>query len=185
MNECGAKTRNGGKCRKPAMENGRCRLHGGLSLSGADHPNFKHGAYSIYYEAMPDNIKAKTEAFEQSDPFDLTTELALSKALLANFLERFKVSPLDMNAIGFMSTLIGDISRLVEKISKIKNETALTAAEVQYLQIRAVDVALKYFPNDPQKQAQFITDLFGVDPDSSNGYPELVEGKASQRNRQR
>jgi hypothetical protein len=28
---CGAKTRRGTKCQCPAMENGRCRLHGGKS----------------------------------------------------------------------------------------------------------------------------------------------------------
>jgi hypothetical protein len=28
---CGAKTRRGTSCQCPAMENGRCRLHGGLS----------------------------------------------------------------------------------------------------------------------------------------------------------
>ena len=28
---CGARTRNGGCCRQPAMKNGRCRMHGGLS----------------------------------------------------------------------------------------------------------------------------------------------------------
>jgi hypothetical protein len=28
---CGARTRTGGGCRQPAMKNGRCRMHGGLS----------------------------------------------------------------------------------------------------------------------------------------------------------
>jgi hypothetical protein len=28
---CGARTRSGGACRSPAMPNGRCRMHGGLS----------------------------------------------------------------------------------------------------------------------------------------------------------
>lgn len=27
---CGAKTRKGGKCKRPAMPNGRCRTHGGI-----------------------------------------------------------------------------------------------------------------------------------------------------------
>jgi hypothetical protein len=29
--KCGAHTRRGGPCQAPAMRNGRCRLHGGLS----------------------------------------------------------------------------------------------------------------------------------------------------------
>ena len=40
---CGAKTRAGGRCRQPAMKNGRCRLHGGKSLSGIQHGRYKHG----------------------------------------------------------------------------------------------------------------------------------------------
>jgi len=45
---CGARTRSGSRCRSPAMPNGRCRLHGGLS-PGAPKGNrnaFKHGRYS-------------------------------------------------------------------------------------------------------------------------------------------
>lgn len=41
--ECGARTRAGGSCRQPAMKNGRCRLHGGKSLSGAAHGRYRHG----------------------------------------------------------------------------------------------------------------------------------------------
>ena len=43
---CGAKTRKGGRCRQPAMKNGRCRLHGGKSLSGIQHGRYKHGRYT-------------------------------------------------------------------------------------------------------------------------------------------
>ena len=43
---CGAKTRAGGRCKQPAMKNGRCRLHGGKSLSGIQHGRYKHGRYT-------------------------------------------------------------------------------------------------------------------------------------------
>ena len=43
---CGAKTRAGGRCKQPAMKNGRCRLHGGKSLSGRQHGRYKHGRYT-------------------------------------------------------------------------------------------------------------------------------------------
>jgi hypothetical protein len=45
---CGARTRNDNLCRSPAMPNGRCRMHGGLS-PGAPKGNrnaFKHGRYT-------------------------------------------------------------------------------------------------------------------------------------------
>ena len=51
---CGAHTRAGGCCRQPAMRNGRCRLHGGLSTgprtaegrARCARARLKHGAYS-------------------------------------------------------------------------------------------------------------------------------------------
>jgi len=46
---CGAKKRSGLPCPKYGMLNGKCRLHGGLSLSGQQHPNFKHGRRSKVY----------------------------------------------------------------------------------------------------------------------------------------
>ena len=43
---CNARTRAGGRCKLPAMRNGRCRLHGGKSLSGSAHGRFKTGFYT-------------------------------------------------------------------------------------------------------------------------------------------
>lgn len=51
---CGARTREGTRCQCPAMRNGRCRLHGGLStgprtvagLARSKRANWKHGEYS-------------------------------------------------------------------------------------------------------------------------------------------
>ena len=51
---CGAKTRRGTHCQAPAMKNGRCRLHGGLStgpktpegLARSRKARWKHGLYS-------------------------------------------------------------------------------------------------------------------------------------------
>src|SRR5579864_8541318 len=51
---CGAKTRRGTKCQCPAMKNGRCRLHGGLSTGPKTAAGIerirqavtKHGRYS-------------------------------------------------------------------------------------------------------------------------------------------
>ena len=45
---CLARTRRGTPCQSPAMKNGRCRMHGGLS-PGAPKGNknaFKHGLYT-------------------------------------------------------------------------------------------------------------------------------------------
>ena len=57
---CGARTRCGGECRQPAMPNGRCRLHGGLStgprtaegLARCRRARWKHGARSAQVRAL-------------------------------------------------------------------------------------------------------------------------------------
>ena len=47
---CGARTRAGNPCQKPPLQGkARCRLHGGLSLVGKDHPNYKHGHCTLEY----------------------------------------------------------------------------------------------------------------------------------------
>ena len=51
---CLARTRRGTECQSPAMPNGRCRIHGGLS-TGAPIGNrnaYKHGLRSGEYQAM-------------------------------------------------------------------------------------------------------------------------------------
>jgi len=63
---CGAKTRQGCPCKCPAMRNGRCRLHGGLS-TGARTPEgierirraaTKHGMYSNAARAEKKRLRA-------------------------------------------------------------------------------------------------------------------------------
>lgn len=46
---CGARTRTGEPCRRSPMKGGRggrCKLHGGASLAGRRHPNYKDGKYT-------------------------------------------------------------------------------------------------------------------------------------------
>ena len=46
---CGAKTRAGSACRCPAMPNGKCRIHGGLSPGaprGAANGNYRDGYWT-------------------------------------------------------------------------------------------------------------------------------------------
>ena len=56
---CGARTRSGTSCRGPAMSNGRCRMHGGVStgpltlegLERSRRAKWKHGLYSAEAKA--------------------------------------------------------------------------------------------------------------------------------------
>jgi hypothetical protein len=63
---CGAKTRSGSPCQKPPLAGRkRCRLHGGLSLSGSDHPNFQHGRCTKQARADAVAMTAYLKSLEQ------------------------------------------------------------------------------------------------------------------------
>lgn len=86
---CGAKLRGeraGRKCPSYAMPNGRCRKHGGKSLKGIGHPNYKDGSHSRY---RPKGIK---DAYERALSEGTRTtenreELALITASIEQILE--------------------------------------------------------------------------------------------------
>lgn len=79
---CGARKKNGpGICRQKAMPNGRCRMHGGASLSGIASPSYKTGRYSKY---MPAGIRDRYVEF-LNDP--TLTQLRPEIALVAQQLE--------------------------------------------------------------------------------------------------
>lgn len=137
------------------MDNGRCRMHGGTN-PGAP---IKHGRYSKY---APEKLRAKIEAFKNDDPLSLIDELATQRALLADYMERFQAVGQSMPAdeIFRLMSWIGDIGVMVDRMVKIRNSTALTAAEVAYLVARIPEVVTKYI-DDPDQQRAFIAELFG------------------------
>lgn len=147
MKLCGAKTRGGSECRKQAgwgtghAGEGRCRLHGG----NAGRP-IETGRYSLRHRA---SLEEKATAFlSDSAPGDLTGELALMRALLQDYLERFPdTAPLSLENIQHIYEMLESIGRTVERIARILNQTALTQAEVQFLKARLVDLAVKYVDN--------------------------------------
>lgn len=70
---CGAKTRNGGKCQNmPRQIGGRCRMHGGNSLRGPEHPRYKDGKYSKYRPADLFDLEALIAQYAALPPLDLS-----------------------------------------------------------------------------------------------------------------
>lgn len=79
---CGAKTRNGSKCKNAGMKNGRCRLHGGLSTGPAKGARnaLKHGMYSrLFTDEQLDEATAMQGT--------VSRELAIARIQLANCLK--------------------------------------------------------------------------------------------------
>jgi len=82
---CGAMSAGGRTCQSTILfPNGRCKMHGGPSVRGAAHPNFKHGRYS---KAMPKGLKdAYNRAEADPDLLSLRADVALLQALAENAL---------------------------------------------------------------------------------------------------
>lgn len=171
--ECGAKKRDGTPCRAPAMENGRCRIHGGKSLKGVESPTFKHGRYSKH---LPQAIRDKLLTADD-DPLDLLPELDVQRALFADYLSRFEAGMrLSAGDINMLMQWATDIGKQVERITKQRNETALTSAEIAFLAARVADVISRHI-HDPEQQQAFLADIFAALPagnsieTSSDGEP--------------
>ena len=83
MANCGAKTRSGESCKTPAMENGRCRMHGGKA--GVTHKNNSHAKkHGIYGSVLSDEEKELWEGLELGRIDD---ELKLCRIRLKRALE--------------------------------------------------------------------------------------------------
>ena len=86
MRECGAKTRQGGVCKQPALPNGRCHYHGGKSLAGLASPTYQTGRYS---KVLPARLAGRyAEAQADAALLELRGDIALTDARLADLLGR-------------------------------------------------------------------------------------------------
>ena len=153
MKPCGATNRQGEPCQRAAMPNGRCSKHGGPS-PGAP---IRHGRYSLTHRAT---LADKVERFlDDPAPGDLSHELALLRALLQDYLERFgEHIPMRAEDVQFLAGLIREVGAMVERVARILNASALTAAEVTYLEARLADLLVEYVP-DPAARRRFLDEL--------------------------
>ncbi|OFV47347.1 HGGxSTG domain-containing protein [Oligella sp. HMSC09E12] len=81
---CGAKTRSGQPCKNNAMENGRCRMHGGrASITHKGNQNAR--THGIYSDAISQDEKAMWEEIEIGGLDDAIkiARLQLRRALIA------------------------------------------------------------------------------------------------------
>lgn len=87
MTQCNAKARNGQQCKQPAINGtSKCRYHGGASLTGIAHPNFKTGRYSKH---LPTRLAARyAEALSDPQLLELRDEIALMGTRLGELVER-------------------------------------------------------------------------------------------------
>ncbi len=116
---------------------GRCKLHGGASP-------IKHGRYSTITRK---SIRQRMDALAaDKNPLDLEPDLLLLRALLVDYIERYDAftealfawhdsyrnngnsepKPIQLLDISDASTIIEKVSRVVERVHKIRSESSLS-----------------------------------------------------------
>ena len=159
LKRCGAKTKNGGACKSWGMENGRCRMHGGTNPGRP----IISGRYSVKHRA---SLNEKMQQFlSDPAPANLMPELAIQRAFLEEFLDKVTEGPVSAKTTDHVFTMTESISRLVERITRMLNQTAITQMDIHYLQVILTDLVIKYI-DDPNKRVEFVAELrdaFGAD----------------------
>lgn len=158
---CGATTRDGSKCQRPAgwgtdRDEGRCKQHGG---NGGRPP--KHGRYAA---ERSESLQRKIQEYRNDpNPAEMWEELALLRAVLQEWLK--DMDEVTEDSVSVLLDLQNSIRRTLDSISKIQSRTALTAAEVEYLQARIADLFSSYVPaeqrNDALNELEQIVDSNG------------------------
>jgi len=141
----------GERCQNPAVSGWDvCRLHGAGSpkegTTGGAPPT--HGRYSA---KRRESLQEKIEEYREENPAELWEELALLRALLQEWLSDLET--VDEDTLGVILDLQGSIRRTLDTINKIQTRTALTQAEVEYLQARIADLFKSYVPKESRDDA--------------------------------
>lgn len=121
-------------------------------MSGRANGNYKHGLYSAH---NMDGVNAKIEEYLKSNPDDLTSELALVRALLNEYLS--KLTRPSQDALSGVTALVEQIRKIVDTISKVRANTTLTSREIQLVMQGMSAVLQKYVP--PERLPDAVEDL--------------------------
>jgi len=113
---------------------------------GGDGRPIKTGRYSLAHRK---SLEDKAAAFaNDSQPGNLLGELALMRALLQDYLDRFPDGErLPYDDIARLFDMTDAIGRLVERIAKIIAATSLTQSDIKHLQERFTLALLTYIPD--------------------------------------
>jgi len=91
-------------------------------------------------------IRLKTEKYLERGTADLSLEIAQMKAIRDIAIEWAEEGDLDPGKLNFVMVQIERVGQMVERIVRIMNQTALTQAEVRFIQSRIIEIIGKYVP---------------------------------------
>lgn len=135
---------------------GACAYHGGASKS--------HGIVTGANARVTKlRLQDKIDTYLQSDRdklMDLSYQLAATRAIFDEFIVNFPDPSDDNYGINLhrFQGIVGTLSTVVEKISKIDNRNTLTTAQVLYLRATVADLLMKYI-KDPDLRERAAREL--------------------------
>lgn len=135
---------------------GACYRHGGAV---PENVHIVTGRYSKIRERLRDRVDNYL-AQDRSQLLDLTSELAVTKAIFDEFLESYP-EPKSEDFGVFLhrfQAIVGTLGTLVDKISLIDNRNTLTTAQVMYAKSVMLDIILKYIA-DPAARERVAKEL--------------------------
>lgn len=130
---------------------GACKYHGGCAGKPA---RITGKATRIERYMLQKKVDEYLE-MDRSQLLDLTYELAVSKALFNEFIEKAPDNDGSAEYGMFLtrfSNIIKTLSDLVDKISKIENRNAITTAQVLYLKAAIAEILIKYLPEQDYRE---------------------------------
>ena len=123
--QCGAKTRGGGTCKSPAMENARCRMHGGKSKKGIESGTYKHGLYSKYAGESLKDVLSELDGISSDELIQPEQEIRLMSALI------MKCKGIENGADDLKD--LDTISKILERLIHAKQRSQAIMIEQQRL----------------------------------------------------
>jgi len=137
---------------------GACYRHGGAV---PENVHLVTGKYSKMRGRLAERVQEYLKQ-DRSQLLDLTSELAVTKAVYDEFIENHPDFVTQEDEIGVwlhrFQAITGTLGNLVEKISRVDNRNTLTTAQVMYLKAVVLDVILKYIV-DPSARERIAKEL--------------------------
>jgi hypothetical protein len=151
-NQCTATAKSTGeRCQNPAVTGWDvCRMHGAGTpkkdaTGGAP---VKHGRYAAKRRK---SLQEKIEEFRDANTANLWEEVALVRGCLQEYLSELET--LDRDTLDVILDLVDEIRKALNTINQIQTRSALTAAEVDFLQARIAEILKSYVPPEERRQA--------------------------------
>jgi hypothetical protein len=145
---CGARTRAGGSCRKPALASGRCRIHNGKAASGIASPTFVHGRHS---RSLPARLVQRYhESLADPNLLTLQSEIAVADAHLA---ELFELLDAGGGGAAHYKALTESVDNVMEAFAAVEADPSLSTIGEMGEQLKTFQENLSAFGRDRETWA--------------------------------